>query len=227
MREKDCRPAPPPSRAELGAAVLTGAVHVAIELSMGKSPNANAAFGMQHIFNLCAALAWAGYVCWRAARTRGMLAAWGLTRREFSPALRTALAFAAVALVPLVWYGAAQGRFPIPVTFWLVVCLYPVWGLAQQFVLQALVARNLAAFVQGRAWHALATATLFSAAHTPNVPLMILTFLAGLAFTAIFQRRRNLWALGIVHGLLGAAAYYLVLGQDPGAELLALISRAL
>jgi membrane protease YdiL (CAAX protease family) len=65
-----------------------------------------------------------------------------------------------------------------------------------------------------------AAATLFALAHTPNGPLMALTFLAGLGMTWVFERRRNLWAIGIVHGILGALAYYLVLGHDPGAELL-------
>jgi membrane protease YdiL (CAAX protease family) len=50
--------------------------------------------------------------------------------------------------------------------------------------------------------------------------LMALTFIAGLAFTWIFEKHRNLWAIGIVHGILGSVAYYLVIGQDPGAEIL-------
>ena len=54
---------------------------------------------------------------------------------------------------------------------------------------------------------------------------MALTLVAGLAFTWIYETYGNLWAVGIVHGLLGALAYYAVLGQNPGAELLGILGR--
>jgi len=110
----------------------------------------------------------------------------------------------------------------LPVTFWLVVLLYPVWGLGQQFALQALITRNLRAYVP-RLWpRIMAASAIFSAAHFPNYPLMALTLIAGLAFCWIYEKHNNLWAIGIVHGFLGALAYYLVLGNDPGAEIMRL-----
>ena len=45
---------------------------------------------------------------------------------------------------------------------------------------------------------------------------MVLTLGAGFFFTLIYRRHPNLWAVGILHGFLGALAYYLVLGEDPG-----------
>jgi len=41
-----------------------------------------------------------------------------------------------------------------------------------------------------------------------------------LFFTPIYRRFPNLWAVGLAHGLLGALAFYLVLGEDPGADIL-------
>jgi membrane protease YdiL (CAAX protease family) len=55
---------------------------------------------------------------------------------------------------------------------------------------------------------------------------MVLTFVAGLVFTWIYERHNNLWAIGIVHGILGAVAYYVVLGHDPGAEIIGLLNHA-
>jgi membrane protease YdiL (CAAX protease family) len=111
----------------------------------------------------------------------------------------------------------------MPATFWLLLILYPVWGLAQQFGLQALVTRNLGAVVNRRAWRVAGAAVLFSLAHFPTWELMILVFPAGVVFTWIFDKYRNLWAIGLAHGLLGASAYYFVLGKDPGMEILRLM----
>jgi membrane protease YdiL (CAAX protease family) len=42
---------------------------------------------------------------------------------------------------------------------------------------------------------------------------------AGFFFTAIYRRVPNLWAVGLVHGILGSLAIYFVSGEDPGAGL--------
>ena len=40
------------------------------------------------------------------------------------------------------------------------------------------------------------------------------------AFTVVFLRHRNVWPLGICHGLLGVVFYSWVLGRDPWWEML-------
>jgi membrane protease YdiL (CAAX protease family) len=55
--------------------------------------------------------------------------------------------------------------------------------------------------------------------------LMALTFPAGVIISWIFAQHRNIWAAGILHGILGATAYYFILGQDPGLQLLELIRK--
>jgi len=118
-----------------------------------------------------------------------------------------------------------MGRLAIPITFWVALLLYPFYGLAQQFALQALIARNLRPVVRSQRLRILLAAALFSAAHFPNNVLMLLTLIAGLGFTWIYETHQNLWAVGMVHGLVGALAYYLVLGLDPGADIVAAVRQ--
>jgi len=204
--------------------LLTGVGHVLTELlSDGLRGASETLDRPQHAFNLAVALAWGAYLLWRLIATKGAARAWGLTRCGFGLALRDASLLAAVGLVPLLAYGWAQGRLPPPATLWLVMGLYPVWGLGQQFGLQALITRNLRALLPQAGARVPVAAVLFSVAHFPNFVLMGLTFAAGLGFTWVYERHRNLWALGIVHGVLGALAYYLVLGQDPGVEIMGML----
>lgn len=208
---------------ELFAIVVFGVAHVLIEVfSDGISGSEGSIVRPQHIFNVAAFIAWGSYLLWRFASVPGITAEWGFRRDGFIPAVKAGGVFAVLALVPLLIYGAVNSRFPLPLTFWLVMILYSVWGLGQQFALQALITRNLRAFVPGLAARVGAASAIFSAAHFPNYRLMVLTLIAGIAFSWIYEKYRNLWAIGIVHGILGAVAYYVVLGQDPGAELLGL-----
>ena len=48
---------------------------------------------------------------------------------------------------------------------------------------------------------------------------MLLTLLSGFFFTLIYRRLPNLWAVGIMHGILGSMAVHFVLGKDPGAAI--------
>jgi membrane protease YdiL (CAAX protease family) len=210
-----------PVRGELYAAIATALVHIAIELNDARLNGVGWSLASpQTTFNFLAAGGWSAYLIWRGAFRRRTAAALGFRTEAFAASLWDSLRFAIPAVAALMAFGAWTGRLPLPRSFWLCVAVYPLWGLAQQFVLQSLVTRNLRDLIPRRSSRVAAAATLFALAHTPNGPLMALTFLAGLGMTWVFERRRNLWAIGIVHGILGALAYYLVLGHDPGAELL-------
>jgi membrane protease YdiL (CAAX protease family) len=210
---------------ELILVALTAAGHIALEVAADGLQGAAGSLGRpQHIYNLAAAAAWSFYLIWRLGMSPEVRTEWGFRKGGFLASLRTSLALAAAAAIPLAVYGSWQHRMPLPLTFWLVVVLYPLWGLAQQFVLQGLVTKNLRAWIPSLTFRVLAAATLFSAAHFPDTRLMGLTFIAGLGFTCVFERYRNLWSIGLVHGILGAFAYYVVLGQDPGGELLKMLA---
>ena len=61
---------------------------------------------------------------------------------------------------------------------------------------------------------------LFGAAHLPDWPLAALCAAAGVAWTAIYLRRRHLPLRALSHARLGTLAYYWVLGRDPWGEML-------
>jgi hypothetical protein len=47
---------------------------------------------------------------------------------------------------------------------------------------------------------------------------MIGTFVLALIYSTVYLRQRNVYALGIFHGWLGAIFYYTVVARDPFAE---------
>lgn len=206
---------------ELILVILTAVGHVALELATsGMKGAAESLNRPQHVYNLAAVAAWSIWLIIKFRRTPGLAARVGFRRGGFWPAMRDGGLFALLAAVPLILFGVHASRFPLPGTFWLLFCIYPLWGLAQQFALQTLITRNLRRWIQTPWQRVLAVTLLFSAAHFPNYWLMALTACAGVAFTWIYERHENLWAVGLIHGWLGAAAYYLVLGHDAGRDLL-------
>ena len=219
QREENVRSSIP----ELLAIIACGAGHVLLEVfSDGISGGGGSITRPQHYYNIAAFILWGAYLLQRLVSVRGMAQEWGFRREGFMQAMKAGGVFALVAAVPLLAYGWMHSRFPLPATFWMVMILYPVWGLGQQFALQALITRNLRVLVPRLGFRMLAASVIFSASHFPNYWLMALTLVAGIAFTWVYEKYRNLWAIGIVHGILGATAYYVVLGHDPGAEILRL-----
>ncbi|HYP52541.1 MAG TPA: CPBP family intramembrane glutamic endopeptidase [Pyrinomonadaceae bacterium] len=92
------------------------------------------------------------------------------------------------------WYGG-QSILGVPV-------LGVLWGLMQQYVLQAFINRR-AQIIWGRGWRSiLLVGLLFGALHLPNPWLTAATFVAGLAWAAVYQRAPNLPALALSHGLM-------------------------
>ena len=109
---------------------------------------------------------------------------------------------------------------------WVTLALYPLWGTAQQFALQNLIARNLTGLTANPLAIACIASVLFGLSHYPRLDLALLTLAAGIPFTLIFRRRPNLWAVGIAHGILGTLAVYWVAGEDPGAMILQALAGA-
>ncbi len=83
--------------------------------------------------------------------------------------------------------------------------LYVVWALVQQFILQSFFYSRLEQLFGDAHRTALLAAALFAAAHIPNPVLVPLTLLAGIVTCELFRRYRNLYPLGIAHGLVGLA----------------------
>jgi len=81
--------------------------------------------------------------------------------------------------------------------------VYPVWALLQQVYFLGFLQPRFERLAPGRPAVA-ATGCLFALIHLPNLPLAGLTLPFGLVYASIFGRTRNLYALAVVHGILGA-----------------------
>ena len=163
---------------------------------------------------------WAGYLVMRMAKDRTAASEWGLRVDNLKSAAPPILGVFAAGLAALYAWHVAFGGRPIPRDAWILFLLYPVWSLIQQFVLQALLASNLERLGLARAAIVPVASLLFGAAHLPDWPLAALCAAAGVAWTAIYLRRRHLPLLALSHAWLGTLAYYWVLGRDPWGEML-------
>ena len=202
-----------PNYIELFAILTFGAGHVITEILFDET--------IARLYNVVVAIGILGYVIWRLLSKKDQCRSWGMRLDNFTKAFRAHLSFAIPALIGMACYGLLFASLRLPRTFWLTVCLYPVWGIAQQFALQNLIARNLRGLIGNRVLLSLVASSLFSLAHLPQFPLVALTLIAGFFFTLIYRREPNIWAVGIVHSILGGLAFYVVLGDDPGAAIVA------
>jgi hypothetical protein len=75
-------------------------------------------------------------------------------------------------------------------------------GLVQQFLLQSVFLIRFLQIFGKKTISLLSAAALFSLAHSPNIGLMFLSFFFGLIVCILFLRNRNIFTLGIMHGVL-------------------------
>ena len=86
---------------------------------------------------------------------------------------------------------------------------YCPWGLFQQYLLNGYFTNRLLAVSPAR--HVpLIAAALFSGAHLPNWFLMLVTFAAGYASTKIYMKYRNVYFLGLAHGVVGSLLFVVI-----------------
>jgi len=127
--------------------------------------------------------------------------------RDFAPLI---LGLAGVPIVLGALYGTlhmSSSMFPLAF-----VTYYCVWGTFQQYALNGFFVNRLsgAAAPEEQRWVPLLAATLFAAVHVPNWFLVTVTFTLGLLCARIYMTYRNLYFLGIAHGLIGSALYITV-----------------
>jgi len=206
-----------PCYPELAAIIVVGLVHLVLELGVSEP--------VAWAYNAAISIVVSLDLLWRAWTSPRALPAWGMRRDNFLPALGAQAAFGALGAAVLIGIGFALGSVALPWGFWLTLAIYPVWGITQQFALQNLIGRHVAGFLRNPAAIAAVAAILFAVSHYPRNRLVMLTALSGFFFTLVYRRFPNLWAVGIMHGVLGTMAVYFVLGEDPGAAIWAFLAR--
>lgn len=111
---------------------------------------------------------------------------------------------AAIAVLILGGTALIGGQIPANPQFpnWHMAWKYVLWALLQQVLLQTFFfARCEELFGSERAvWVA---GTLFALSHLPNFILTTCTLFSGLVFCELFRRYRSLYALGVIHAVLG------------------------
>lgn len=189
--------------------VMTGGFHILCET----------VFSAKLPFIVTASLAWLAYVVIRCRENPAVLKVWGIRTDNLSASLRLVLPFLLVSVLAVTAYAAIQHTFSLPLHFLVIALIYPVWGVVQQFLIQAMITRNLNDLGWSRPVVLILSAVLFGIVHWPDPMLMGLTCVSGIAWSFIYLKVPNLISLGVCHGFLGALVYYLVLNRDPWMEL--------
>jgi hypothetical protein len=194
---------------EIAAVILTGATYLVFENVLHlKLPFLVACF-----------VAWGAYIGHRVARDRRVLRDWGFRRDTLAGSAAACGIFFVVAAIGMFSWRLLRGGILLPPSMLLLFLVYPVWGLMQQFFIQALVAANLERLGSHRAVTIPVAAILFGLAHAPDVPLMALCAGAGLVWSSIYLRWPHLGPLSLTHAWLGTMAYVWVLERNPWREM--------
>ena len=186
--------------------VLTGLLHLVFK-----------GLGAKGLFIALAGISWIGYVVWQVRRDPTKWKRWGFRTDNLRQAFMWPSVLCVASGLSMAWYGVMTGRVLWSDHMPFMLLLYPLWGMLQQFLVQALGVNNL---IQVFPRHGLLLAMpvgviLFSVVHFPNWRLMLATGLLACFFIPLYIRDRNLWPLGLYHGWLGTFFYLWVLGRDP------------
>ena len=168
---------------------------------------------------LFAGLALGAYVVYLAIDRRHSWHDLGFRRDNLSAGLLPVGVCTAVVGAGLVAFAVVQRRAVWQPAVLVLLALYPLWALAQQFAFQGLLHGGLTVLVPSPSLQVLLTAAAFASVHVGNAGLLALTFLAGIMWSLLYRRWPNLWLLAGSHSILAALAYPLLLGDAPLSRL--------
>jgi membrane protease YdiL (CAAX protease family) len=166
---------------------------------------------------MLASISWIVYIFYRIRSDRSIVARWGFRKEGFSESARLIAPLAVIALTLFILYGLKSGKMIMSWHILPSLVLYPLWGTIQQFLIMALLAKNLNSLQSARVPRYILvfiTAFVFAIVHYPFILLIMGTFILAIIYTLIYLKYRNLWVLGLFHGWLGSFFYFFVLGRD-------------
>lgn len=173
------------------------------------------------LFTLTAIAFWVAYVIWRYKKDASVLSFWGFQKNHFGSVFKLLAPFGIFSIIAFLLIGYNQGTINVTWHIIPIFLLYPIWGVIQQFLVVGIVAGNLNIYpgIHINKWVIiLITSTLFAAVHYPYWWLVVGTFILALLYSYIYLQKKNLFALGLYHGWLGAIFFYTVVGRDPWVE---------
>jgi hypothetical protein len=173
-------------------------------------------------FILAAIIFWACYIIYRSKRKPGITTYWGFRTDNFRKTIKIVLPFAIIALAGCICIGIFQDSLNITWHIIPLLILYPIWGTIQQFLVIGLTAGNLHDLKSPKIPKVLViilASLLFGLIHYPFVWLIVGSFALAIFYGFIYLKQRNLYALGIFHGWLGAIFFYTVVNRDPFMEI--------
>jgi membrane protease YdiL (CAAX protease family) len=149
----------------------------------------------------------------------------GFTTRHFGRALLLVAIPMLIGAAALVAIGYFAGSLQSKNRSWTILISLPLWGLMQQYILQAFIYRRLRFILvpeqlslNEKALRVrlaiFAAAALFALVHAPNLPLMALSLTGGLIWSWVYERAPNLFALGLSHCLMSAVALVTLPGHS-------------
>jgi hypothetical protein len=142
---------------------------------------------------------------------RDTVRALGLGRTHLRASAQWILPLTVLLCLPLLYYGFERQRLLFLHPTWqslLALFGYGGWCAFQQYLTQSYFNNRLMLVIRNRHVSSVLVGIMFSATHIPNLILMTATLIAGIVFSEVFARYRNIWPLALaqaVGGLLLAA----------------------
>mmetsp|Transcript_28131 Transcript_28131/g.62159 ORF Transcript_28131/g.62159 Transcript_28131/m.62159 type:complete len:265 (+) Transcript_28131:63-857(+) len=209
---------------ELFTAAAVGALFISKVLTTGMFIGSLAGGLIAYVVSLH----WAGVLS-HNLRAQGIVKPQFCAKSFWEPA-----AFGASGAFVLAAVGLTNGHWPT-LSRNLLVCIgiYPLYGWAQQWLVQGLITRNLATLLlppsrtagqrvlQKKVLICTLSGAGFSLVHYPDAATIMAVACIGIAFAAFFLRDGEVFPLGLWHGWLGSLFYYWALGEDPLGDILA------
>ena len=206
------------AKIEVGLVVLTALIFAVVP----KPPET--AVGMAIFIPICIVF-WSVFGAWRVRNDPALLDRWGLRpTAHLAALLRILVPLLLLLMAGGVVFAFSQGRDLVPAYLWLSFLMYPLWGLIQQWLVQALLVGNIKE-LSGAPLPALMAlgAIGFGAIHFAHPLLVVATGCLGAVYVFLFQRHPNLFPLAVCHGWLGSLFYPYVLELNPTAAMMAVV----